>query len=88
MYIASPRAILKAIRAGVGFGSGTETSLTLEIKEFRYYETRMEESEEDGGCLAVVAQWQCTGGSIKKCPGFNSRRLLAFSLSLSKLLYL
>ena len=25
----------------------------------------------DGGCLAVVAQWQ-SGSSIQRCPGFNS----------------
>ena len=34
-----------------------------------------------GGCLAVMAQWQSTGGSSQRCPGFDSRRLLAFSLS-------
>ena len=26
----------------------------------------------DGGCPAVVAQWQSTGGSSQKCPGFDS----------------
>ena len=30
-----------------------------------------------GGCLAVVAQWQSTGGSSQRCPG----RLLAILLS-------
>ena len=25
-----------------------------------------------GGCPAVVAQWLNTGGSSKKCPGFDS----------------
>ena len=34
-----------------------------------------------GGCPAVVAQWQSTGGSSQGCPGFDSRRLLGFSLS-------
>ena len=34
-----------------------------------------------GGCPAVVAQWQSTGGSSQRCPGFDSRRLPAFSLS-------
>ena len=34
-----------------------------------------------GGCPAVVAQWQSTGGSSLRCPEFDSRRLLAFSLS-------
>ena len=31
-----------------------------------------------GGCPAVVAQWQSTGGSSQRCPGFNSRQLPAF----------
>ena len=34
-----------------------------------------------GGCLAVMAQWQSTGSSSQKCPGFDSRQLPAFSLS-------
>ena len=25
-----------------------------------------------GGCLVVVAQWQSTGGSTQRCPGFDS----------------
>ena len=25
------------------------------------------------GCSAVVAQWQSTGGSSQRCPGFDSR---------------
>ena len=25
-----------------------------------------------GGCPAVVAQWQSTGSSSQRCPGFNS----------------
>ena len=29
-----------------------------------------------GGCPAVVAQWQNTGGSSQRCPGFDSWRLL------------
>ena len=29
---------------------------------------------------AVVAQWQSTGGSNQRCPGFNSWHLLTFSL--------
>ena len=33
-----------------------------------------------GGCPVSVAQWQSTGGSRQKCPGFNSRRLLTFSI--------
>ena len=32
------------------------------------------------GCSAVVAQWQSAGGSSQRCPGFDSKRLLAFSL--------
>ena len=46
-----------------------------------------------GGCLAVMAQWQSTGGSSQRFPGFDSLRLLAFSLSsifphiISKFLY-
>ena len=35
----------------------------------------------DGGHLVVVAQWQSTGGSSQRCPGFDSWRLPAFSLS-------
>ena len=31
-----------------------------------------------GGCPAVVAQWQSTGSSSQRCPGFDSRRLPAF----------
>ena len=31
-----------------------------------------------GGCPAVVAQWQSTGGSSQRCPGFDSRQLPAF----------
>ena len=31
-----------------------------------------------GGCPAVIAQWQSTGGSSQRCPGFDSRRLPAF----------
>ena len=31
-----------------------------------------------GGCPVAVAQWQSTGGSSQRCPGFDSRRLLAF----------
>ena len=66
------------------------SSLTLEINEFRFYEAKIEESEKAGsihrgsihrGCPAVVAQWQSTGGSSQRCPGFDSRRLLAFPLS-------
>ena len=34
-----------------------------------------------GGCPAVVAQSQSTGGSSQWCSGFNSRWLPAFSLS-------
>ena len=34
-----------------------------------------------GGCPAVVAQWQSTGGSSQRCPGFDSQQLSAFSLS-------
>ena len=26
-----------------------------------------------GGRLAVMAQWQNTGGSNQRCPGFNSQ---------------
>ena len=29
-----------------------------------------------GGCLAVMAQWQCTRVSSQWCPGFDSRCLL------------
>ena len=28
---------------------------------------------EVGGCPAVVAQWQSTGRSIQRCPGFDFR---------------
>ena len=31
-----------------------------------------------GGCPAVVAQWQSTGGSSERYPGFDSQRLRAF----------
>ena len=31
-----------------------------------------------GGCPAAVAQWQRTGGSSQRCPGFDSWQLLAF----------
>ena len=31
-----------------------------------------------GGCPVAVAQWQSTGGSSWRCPGFDSRLLLAF----------
>ena len=31
-----------------------------------------------GGCPAVVVQWQSTGGSSQRCPGFDSWRLPAF----------
>ena len=47
-----------------------------------------------GGCPAVVAQWQSTGGSSQRCPGFDSRRLpafftfLYFRLITSKFIYL
>ena len=53
--------------------------LTLEINEFRCYEAKIEESENPsihnlyrgllgaGGCPAVVAQWQSTGGSSQRC---------------------
>ena len=34
-----------------------------------------------GGRPAVVGQWQSTGGSSQRCPGFDSRQLPAFSLS-------
>ena len=46
-----------------------------------------------GGCPAVVAQWQSTGGSSQGCPGFDSWRLpafftfLYFHLITSKFLY-
>ena len=33
-----------------------------------------------GGCPAIVAQWQSTGGSSQMCPGFNSQQLLATGL--------
>ena len=35
-----------------------------------------------GGCPAVVVQWQSSGSSTKRCPGFNSR--LYFRLITSK----
>ena len=35
-----------------------------------------------GGCPAVVAQWQSTGGSSQRCPGFDYQRLPAFFTSL------
>ena len=65
--------------------------LTLKIK------VKIEENEEHsvpsvqyiqrivrvGGCPAVMAQWQSTGGSSQKwCRGFDSRPLPAFPLSL------
>ena len=31
-----------------------------------------------GGCPAVMAQWQSTGGSSQRCPRFDSRRLPTF----------
>ena len=34
-----------------------------------------------GGHLAVMTQWQSTGSSSQRCPGFDSRRLQTFSLS-------
>ena len=34
-----------------------------------------------GGCLVAVAQWQSTGCTSQRCPGFHSWRLTAFSLS-------
>ena len=34
-----------------------------------------------GGCPAVVAQWQSTGGSSQRRPGFDYWRLSAISLS-------
>ena len=52
--------------------------------EFRCYEAKIEESEKAsshrksyrivsvGGCLAVVAQWQRTGGSSQRYPGLDS----------------
>ena len=41
-----------------------------------------------GGCLVVVAQCQNTGSSNQRCPGFDSWRQQAFSLSsISKFLY-
>ena len=41
-----------------------------------------------GGCLVVVAQCQNTGSSNQRCPGFDSWRQQAFSLSsISKSLY-
>ena len=71
--------------------------LMVEIKEFRCYEVKMEESEKPGshresnpghiqrivrvgGCLAVMTQWQSTGGSSQRCPGFDSQQLPSFSL--------
>ena len=53
---------------------------TLEINEFRCYEVKRR-IVGTGGCPAVVAKWQSTGGSSQRCPGFDSRRLPAFSLS-------
>ena len=44
-----------------------------------------------GGCPGVMVQWQSTGGSSQRCPGFNSQRLPDLSLSdliISKFLYL
>ena len=40
-----------------------------------------------GGCLAVGAQWENTGGSSQRCPGFDSQRLSVFFLFSSKFLY-
>ena len=31
-----------------------------------------------GGCWAVLAQWQSTGGSSQRCPGWDSQGMLAF----------
>ena len=33
------------------------------------------------GHPAVVAQWQSTGSSSQRCPGFDSQQMPAFSLS-------
>ena len=45
-----------------------------------------------GGCPAVVAQWQSTGGSSQRCPGFDSTAgfftFLYFRLITSKFIYL
>ena len=38
--------------------------------------------EDCRGCLAVVAQWQSTGGSSQRCSGFDSQRLPAFRFPL------
>ena len=44
-------------------------------------EPRKPDNYQPSQCLAVVAQWQSTGGSNQRCPWFNSWQLPAFSLS-------
>ena len=64
------------------------------MNSLRRYEAKIEESERLAaagsqtqkivrvdGRPAVVAQWQNTGGSSQRCPGFDSWRLPTFSLS-------
>ena len=56
--------------------------LMLELKEFRCYEAKIEETQKAssswesnsrvGGHLAVMAQWQSAGGSSQRCSGFDS----------------
>ena len=69
-------------------------SCGLDSNSLRCYEAKIEESERLAaagsqtqrivrvdGRLAVVAQWQNTGGSSQRCPGFDSWLLPTFSLS-------
>ena len=53
--------------------------LTLEI---RCYEAKIIHIEDCEGwwLSAVVAQWQNTGGSSQRCPGFDSWRLTGLAM--------
>ena len=52
--------------------SHTEVAARCETEAFKYAQL-VWKIRGVGGCLAVMAQWQSTGGSSQRCPGFDSR---------------
>ena len=68
------------------FQSNTNGSVTAHTKwlpgvRLRHSVPPVQHIQRVGGFLAAVAQWQSTGGSNKRCHGFDSWCLLAFTLS-------
>ena len=67
-------------------GSGHKTSLSSFNTLTPENSLHQERTNRVGGCLAVVAQWQSTGGSSQRYPWFDSRTAGLFTFLYFRLL--